>query len=177
MPTPVIPEALSFESASNLPNNPRWPLLLYRGALDVDPAAGSEPATEGAVRLFAANGWLGWWVGAVYPYPHYHPDAHEALAVIAGSATIQFGGDAGREVHVEAGDVVVLPAGTGHEQIEGTADFGVVGAYPEGQEDFETLRADGHRPPADRAAMAAVSRPAADPVYGPDGPLLHFWPA
>lgn len=177
MPVPVAPEAISFEAASDVPNNPRWPLLLYRGALDIDPSTGSEQAAEGAVRRFAENGWRGWWVGAVFPYPHYHPDAHEALAVVVGSATIRFGGDAGREVRVEAGDVAVLPAGTGHEQVEGTADFGVVGAYPEGQEDFETRRADDGRPPADRAAMAAVPRPAADPVYGPGGPLLDLWPA
>lgn len=169
MPAPVPPETVSFEAGSDIPNNPRWPLLLYRGALDVD--------ADGAVRRFGENGWCGWWVGAVFPYPHYHPDAHEALAVVVGSATIRFGGDAGREVRVEAGDVAVLPAGTGHEQVEASDDFGVVGAYPEGQEDFETRRADDGRPPADRAAVAAVPRPAADPVYGPGGPLLHLWPA
>lgn len=171
MPDSVTPVTLIFEAATSIPNHPRWPLLLYRGALD--PGADAEDA----IRCFAANGWKGQWVDGVFTYPHYHPDAHEVLAVVVGSATIRFGGDAGEELHVEAGDVVVLPAGTGHQQLRASADFGVVGAYPEGQEDFTTRRPDDAQPPADREAMADVARPGSDPLYGTDGPLLDHWPS
>jgi uncharacterized protein YjlB len=167
MPDPVTPDTFAFEAASAIPNHPRWPLLLYRGAFDTD--------ADGAIERFAENGWRGAWVNGVFPYPHYHPDAHEVLAVVAGSATIRFGGDAGEEVHVEPGDVAVLPAGTGHQRIEASADFRVVGAYPEGQEDFTTRCPDDARPPADRTAMADVARPDTDPLYCPDGPLLDHW--
>jgi uncharacterized protein YjlB len=167
MPDPVTPDALTFEPATPIPNHPRWPLLLYRGALDT--------GADGAIRRFAENGWGGAWVNGVFPYPHYHPDAHEVLAVVAGSATIRFGGSAGEEVHVDAGDVAVLPAGTGHQRIGASADFRVVGAYPEGQERFATRRPDDGRPPADREAVADVARPGSDPLYGADGPLLDHW--
>lgn len=168
MPDPVRPEALAFDAADGVPNHPRWPLLLYRAALD----AGAD-ASATAERL-RRNGWGGTWTNGVFPYAHYHPNAHEALAVVAGEATVRFGGSAGRDVTVRAGDVAVLPAGTGHQRLRASADFLVVGAYPEGQEDFETRRPDRDRPPP-REAMADVPRPTSDPLYGAGGPLLDHW--
>ena len=169
MPDVVRPTPLRFDAASDLPNHPRWPLLLYRGALRTD--------ADGAIERFSRRGWGGAWVDGIFPYPHYHPNAHEALAVVAGQATIRFGGDAGEEVRVEAGDVAVLPAGTGHQRIAASADFRVVGAYPEGQEHFETRRPDGELEAATREAVALVARPTSDPLYGAGGPLLDLWPA
>lgn len=169
MAAPDLPDAFVFDAAGGIPNHPRWPLLLYHGAVPAD--------SDAVIERFRQNGWSGAWVDGVFPYPHYHPNAHEVLAVVAGEATVRFGGDAGEEVHVQAGDVAVLPAGTGHQRIEASGDFRVVGAYPQGQEDFQTRRADDGRPPADREAMADVARPTSDPVYGADGPLLDLWPA
>ena len=163
MPTP--PETLRFEPGADVPNH-TWPVLLYRGAL----AGGADAA----VARLRQNGWGGAWVDGVFPYTHYHPNAHEALAVVDGTATLRLGGAAGQDVTVRAGDVVVLPAGTGHRRLDASADVRVVGTYPEGQHAFETRRPD-RDAPTPPEAVRAVPRPGADPVRGRGGPLLALW--
>ena len=164
MPTP--PETLRFAPGDDVPNHPRWPALLYRAAF--------EGGADAAVDRLAQSGWGGAWVNGVFPYTHYHPNAHEALAVVAGTATLRLGGAAGRDVDVRAGDVAVLPAETGHQRLRASADFQVVGAYPEGQHAFETRRPDrdGPIPPG---VVGAVARPEWNPVRGRGGPLTSLW--
>ena len=123
------------------------------------------------------SGWGGTWVWRVFSYHHYHSNAHEALAVAAGRAELMLGGPGGERVGVSAGDVVVLPAGTGHRQIEASADFAVVGAYPPGQEDDEIVRAEQPHEGAILERIAAVPLPRTDPVHGADGPLIRAWSA
>ena len=151
-----------------VPNNPRLPVMLARGAL-------SGPTHDRAIHaLYRANGWGGAWTWTVFDYHHYHPNAHEALAVASGEAVLMLGGPEGEEVPVAAGDLLVLPAGTGHRRLSASADFAVCGGYPPGQEDYETLRAD---EPAEDAAtrIAAVGLPETDPFWGRDGPLIRLW--
>ncbi len=52
------------------------------------------------------------------------------LGVARGTAKVEYGGVKGRMLTMNAGDVTVLPAGTGHRLIEASRDFLVVGAYP-----------------------------------------------
>jgi uncharacterized protein YjlB len=96
------------------------------------------------------------------------------LGLAAGSAIVQFGGPAGPELDVSAGDVVVIPAGVGHCRKSHDAGLVVVGAYPDGC-DWDLRRAT----PADRAMalpnIARVALPNTDPVYGRTGPLLRLW--
>lgn len=47
-----------------------------------------------------ANGWGGTWVWQVFAYHHYHPNAHEALAVVSGHAELMLGGRKGQRVSV-----------------------------------------------------------------------------
>jgi uncharacterized protein YjlB len=144
-----------------IPNNPRLPVLIYSGVDDA--AAGAQAARQ----LLAEHGWGGSWVDGVFPFHHFHSTSHEALAVVAGHATLELGGPQGEAFDVSAGDVLVLPAGTGHRRASSRAGFTVVGAYPAGQENYDLLRGDdAAEVEAARERIAAVGPPADDPVGG-----------
>ena len=103
-------------------------------------------------------------MSSVFAFHHFHSTSHEALAVLAGNATIELGGPQGRAFEVGAGDVLVLPAGTGHRRARDAGGFRVMGAYPVGQEDYDLLR---EADDAARARIAALGPPSDDPVGGP----------
>jgi uncharacterized protein YjlB len=153
-----------------IPNNPGLPVLVYHGVLRL----GGAGTTARVRALFAGNGWVGSWVDGIYDFHHYHSTAHEVLAVCGGHAKVQLGGPSGIATVVSAGDVVVLPAGTGHKNLGSSADFVVVGAYPRGQRYDMCYGEKGERPAADQR-IADVPLPAADPLHGPKGPLMERW--
>jgi uncharacterized protein YjlB len=144
-----------------IPNHPRFAVLVYRGVSAAAAGAGDARA------LFAEHGWGGSWMDGVFDFHHFHSTSHEALAVVAGRATLELGGPQGEAFDVEAGDVLVLPAGTGHRRASARDGFTVVGAYPAGQENYDLLRGDD---PAEVAAarerIAALPAPPEDPVGG-----------
>jgi uncharacterized protein YjlB len=63
-----------------------------------------------------------------------HFIAHEVLGIAAGTANVILGGPQGHELQLTSGDVVVLPAGTGHCNAGSSGDLLIVGAYPDGMD-------------------------------------------
>lgn len=173
MPVDDAPRVIAhrLESDGEIPNNPACALLAYPGAVDLpdgDPASAFE-------ALFEANGWTGGWRNGIFPFHHYHSNAHEVLGIFSGSADVLLGGENGVVLTVRPGDVVIVPAGVGHKKLRESGGLGVVGAYPAGQSPDLCRRAAAH----DRSArnVAAVPLPARDPVFGAGGPLFEHWSA
>jgi uncharacterized protein YjlB len=163
-------ETASFADDGFLPNS-RLPVILYRGGLEPearDPASAFE-------RRFAQNGWTNGWRDGVYPFHHYHSTSHEVLGIARGSAILRLGGRQGKNFEVAAGDVVLLPGGTGHKRVSASADFLVVGAYPDGR-DWDLIKPYRESAKIRDAALARIASlplPELDPVEG--GPLRHLW--
>jgi uncharacterized protein YjlB len=165
------PNTFRFKDDGVIPNHPRWGLVLYRTPVrlpaSLDPAAAFED-------LFERNGWGDSWRNGIYDYVHYHSRIHEVLGVARGTAKVRFGGDRGRTLKLKAGDVAVLPAGTGHQCLSASSDFLVVGAYPPIGEYDECRTAPEERERA-RRTIPKIPRPRKDPVYGLEGPLIRLW--
>jgi len=164
----IEPARFVFQDDGAVPNN-RLPFLVYRGAIDARDLAGTIEMT------FRENGWgHGLWHNGIYPFVHYHSQIHEVLGIACGRARVRFGGSRGEELEVEAGDVAVLPAGTGHQRLSSTPDLLVIGSYPpEGQ--YDLCRGT----PAEHArALETISHvplPRTDPLFGASGPLTRLW--
>ncbi|NEI71832.1 cupin [Rhizobium lusitanum] len=159
-------EKMVFEPSGWVPNNQRFPVLIYRGAL---PPGHSSADFE---TLFATNGWTGIWKNGVFNYQHYHSGAHEVLGIERGSATLLIGGSHGQPIEVSRGDCLVLPVGTGHRSLGCSTNFEVVGAYPEGQyADIQTADPTS----AMLATISSLPVPVADPILGPSGGIVESW--
>jgi uncharacterized protein YjlB len=98
---------------------------------------------------------------------HFHSNAHQVLGIAEGRVTLRLGGEEGSLFRLNAGDMLVIPAGVGHRRL-GTDDrLKVIGAYPRGQSHYDMKRRG--------RAIPRVALPSADPFYGPDGPLVQAW--
>ncbi|KAJ6443900.1 cupin domain-containing protein [Purpureocillium lavendulum] len=147
------------------------PLLIYHGAF---PSTTSPSAVES--HLSRVGVVEPQWRFTMYDTTHFHSNTHEVLCVTHGRARLCFGGEEnpGRvEPVVEAGDVMVVPAGVGHRLLEdmGPRGFQMVGSYPVGApswdmcygRDGEEAKLDGIR------KLGWLER---DPIYGDEGPVL-----
>jgi uncharacterized protein YjlB len=163
-------ETFIFADDGDIPNHPHWPMIVYHGAVEeTQPDAASAFET-----IFARNGWGNGWRNGIFTFPHYHSNAHEVLGIARGTATVRFGGGAGRELKVSKGDAVLLPAGTGHQRLQASADLLVVGAYPPGA-DYDLRRTGEPDKALIRARIGKVPKPLTDPLAGSNGPLASLW--
>lgn len=171
MPAPDLQvETRLFADDGETINNPSLPVIVMRGT----EAKGSDDPATWFERCFARHGWGASWRWGVYPFHHYHSTNHEVLGVASGEADLMLGGRGGGCFNVQAGDVIVIPAGVGHKCERCSSGFLVVGAYPwgrypdtvrSGEGDIEKLRSN----------VAELSVPDCDPVFGSKGPLLKHW--
>ncbi|MCM3135642.1 cupin domain-containing protein [Paenibacillus polysaccharolyticus] len=159
-------QSMNFQDDGVIPNHPYLPVLLYKGVWCTEPTRAESNLNR--------NGWGNSWINGVYDYHHYHSNAHEALAVISGFVRLIIGGENGKKVYLESGDVVVLPAGTGHKRLEASPDFQVAGAYPGGMRYNTRTGKPGERPEVLQEILE-VPVPGTDPVYGEGGPLTWLW--
>lgn len=166
------PCTFMFADDGSMPNNPTLPVLLYRGAVDVAAARDPESTIE---QIFMAHGWgHRLWRNSIYPYSHFHSMTHEVLGVARGTARLRLGGAQGQDVEVAAGDVMVLPAGTGHQRLVASDDLKVIGGYPaDGR--YDLCRGSGGEHARALQSVAQVPLPASDPLFGADGPLVALW--
>lgn len=162
----------TIEELTSKPNgkapNSRFPLLIHRGGI---PGGGAE-----AVRSrFRENGWLNnWEYPGIYLYHHFHSTSHECLGIARGWMELELFGRGGAKVRVEAGDVVVMPAGVSHVMTGNSDDVLVVGGYPEGR-DWDNIQEEFLSDELYRAAAKLIMSlpiPSADPVTG--GPLSQW---
>jgi uncharacterized protein YjlB len=162
-------ETFVLANDGTFPNNP-LPIILYPSAIqpdDHDPAA----AFEGRFR---ENGWSETWRNGIFDYHHYHAGAHEVLGCARGRVRVMLGGPNGREVTLSAGDVVLLPAGTAHRNLEHSPDYLIVGAYPPGQHpDMKYGEPEEYE--AAREEIRRVPLPETDPVSRATGTIREQW--
>lgn len=159
-------QTLPLKRSGLIPNNEALPVLVYNGVF-----AGQ---TEEIERTFQRHQWSNSWTGGVLSYHHYHSNTHEVLGVKSGKADILIGGEEGQKLTIRAGDVLVLPAGTGHKNEAASEDFQVIGAYPNGSS-FNMRKSSPEDYKQAEQEIPAVPLPGTDPVYGDSGPLLEVW--
>jgi uncharacterized protein YjlB len=99
---------------------------------------------------------------------------HEAIGIARGRARVRFGGGQGQELELAAGDVAVLPAGTGHQGLWTTPDLMVIGAYPKLGK-YDLCRGSKSEHARALETIPDVPIPDTDPVFGEDGPLTSMW--
>jgi uncharacterized protein YjlB len=173
--TSQTPDVLKFHFSDDgaVPNNPRLAVLVYKKALTAENSAALADRIEAA---YARNHWRAAWRWGVYDFIHYHSTAHEVLGCYRGSATLQLGGKDGVRFVIEPGDVAILPAGTGHQNLGSSQDFHICGGYPLGQE-ADLLRGKPEERPANILNIKSVPLPKSDPIFGAAGPLMTEWTA
>jgi len=152
------------------------PLLIYHSAFKK-----GISASQISSHLKSTGVVVPQWQYTVYKQSHFHSTAHEILSVVSGRARLCFGGEEnpGRvEPVVEAGDLVIVPAGVAHCLLEDQsnshgAGFTVIGSYPKGK-NWDMCHGTGDESEDEiRKSISRLSWFDQDPVYGRDGPAVH----
>jgi uncharacterized protein YjlB len=162
-------EKFLLKADARFPNSD-FPVLLYRGVLDIPflfPAAHVK-------NIFKKNNWSNAWDNGIFQYHHYHSTTHEVLGICKGKATLQLGGEKGIKITVEKGDVLIIPAGVAHRNLGKAEDVKCVGAYPNGMDYDMNYGKAGERPGTDKN-IKKVAVPSTDPVGNKSEGLTAIW--
>lgn len=152
--------------------NSALPVLVYRQVLQLPD---QRNRAAGIVqKLVLSHGWANTWRNGIYDFHHYHSNTHECMAVCAGQANVIVGGPNGRRLVLQKGDVILLPAGTGHRCTVKSDDFLVVGAYPQGK-DYDTNTGTAEEYAKALKMLSRVPIPKHDPLFGKQGFLKAYW--
>jgi len=165
----IEPVTYYFLDDGIIPNS-KLPLVVYKNAF-------SQRGSAGAFWLedrFETNHWSNSWRNGVFSYHHYHSISHEVLGIYEGSATLLLGGENGKPLEVQAGDILIIPAGVGHKNLNSSKEFSVVGAYPNGMNYNVLTGKPDERPRADEN-IAKVPIPDSDPLLGKNDGLIIIW--
>lgn len=162
-------QEITIADDGTFPGN-RLPALLYKNVLNIPFLF---PAMH-VKHLFEKNDWSNSWDAGIFTYRHYHSVTHEVLGIYSGKATVQLGDDNGPKILLEKGDVLVIPAGVAHKNLDEENDVGVIGAYPDGRDYDMNYGKPGERPQADEN-IAQVPIPFTDPLQGKNGELTKRW--
>ena len=152
------------------PNNERLVVVVYQQVFIAEPSVDPDIIE----RQFNKNGWVNCWRNGIYREHHYHSSAHEVLGIYSGWIKTQLGGPDGKMVVAGAGDAIIIPAGVAHKNLDQSADFRVIGGYPQGQLWDINFGKAGERPLADEK-INNVPLPLKDPVFGTSGPIKTLW--
>ncbi|RJE21480.1 hypothetical protein PHISCL_06175 [Aspergillus sclerotialis] len=189
MAPPNQPQTYILPPTPYAPNSP-LPVLVYRKALP-------EPVTEESSQKFIEeNGWerRGPVNKAIPRERYFHRNAHQCYGILSGSSQVLLGvgtGDAntcltskseantgpiGALVTLDAGDVIIYPAGTAHSDVSDEEGCTYIAFSPDGSphcspENGSKLIEDLH---AVRAETLAVPIPQ-DPVVKGAGYLRVLW--
>ena len=164
-----IPFLYYLEGNGIFPNS-RLPVILFRHALQLPKLFKASYIK----KLFASHGWTNAWNSGIFTYDHYHSITHEVLGVFKGSTNILLGGSDGRQIRVGAGDVLIIPAGVAHRNLDTEMAVECIGAYPDGMDYDINTGKPGERPATDRN-ISVVPIPEQDPVYGKEQGLPKIW--
>ena len=166
----IEPLTFVFEDDGLVPNNP-LPFLVYKQARSTSTTRTlKKPSRDCSAPMAGARcGATACSITCTTTRPCMKRSASRAAMRGCGSAAIE-----GKEIEIAAGDVAILPAGTGHQCISHSRDFCVVGAYPPGPKMHVTLPTPENHAKALKT-IPAVKLPKTDPVLGEDGPLVRLW--
>jgi uncharacterized protein YjlB len=153
---------MRFRGDDYIPNNRKLPLLYYPKVVHFDRKHDPAAILE---KIFDSHSWRKAWRNGIYDFVHFHSMIHEVLGVARGSATLRLGGNRGKTLKVSAGDVVVIPAGVGHECLDAGKSFLVVGAYPPGGT-YNECRGSFQEQDKAVGSIRRVAIPNQNPVFG-----------
>ena len=115
------------------PNNPIYPLLLYKSAHKGSKAEATEVIVQG-------KKWTHPWEWGIFTFHHYHSTAWELLLCVQGYAKVQLGGETGPTITIEKGDLALVPPGVAHKHLDSFDGLSLLGSYPAATPDVDTLR-------------------------------------